>query len=361
MLKRHILILALTATNVIAKAQLVEVKSFGHNQPIGVAVAPDNNRLFVSFPHHQPFEFALAEIVDGKKYAYPNEEWNEYKPGEPKNHFMNVQALYADEKNCLWILDSAPKGSVQLTSESNNSVGYFKLIKIDLKSDQIIAVYTFDDLPKDKSALNDVTIDNLRGMAYLSDPGLKALVVLDLVSRKSRVVLKDDKSMLVTPGYTLRIDGVDVADSTGNAFVSNVNGIALTRDYNWLYYRAINQTKLYRLPVQLLADARYNDYELSQHIETVAETGVSHGMVADYKGNIFLSNSEQHSIQYVSPDKKVHTLVTDPQIIWPDSFAVGADGYLYFTCSQINRLPKYNFGKDKTDYPYLLFKVKLPK
>jgi sugar lactone lactonase YvrE len=341
-------------------AQLLQVVSFGDYQPIGVKLAPATNRLFVSFPHNEPFLYGLTEIVNGQPVPYPDTAWNEYKPDEPDSHFVNVQDLYTDDRNFLWVLDSAPAGGAAVIGNSTSSTGKFKLIKIDLSDNTVKRSYTFDDLPKDKSALNDVRVDNSKHLAYLSDPGLRAIVVLDLVSGKSRVVLKDDKSTIIEPGFVLHLDDKDVADLNGKPFTSAVNGIALTADDKYFYFRAINQTKLYRIPTVYLADANVSPADLSSKVEMVAETGVCHGMIADKKGNIYLSDSPDHAIQYVTPDGKVQMLVKDERIIWPDSFGIGTDGYLYFSCSQMNRLPKYNNGKDMVEYPFRVFKVKMP-
>jgi sugar lactone lactonase YvrE len=362
---KKLLIATLIMTTAIAakaqqSAQLMEVVSVGKNQPIGVKVAPNTNRLFVSFPHSEPFLYAVTEIVNGERVPFPNAEWNKYLPNEPESHFVNAQDLCIDDRNCLWILDSSPAGSAAVIGDANNTLGRFKLVKIDLIDNKVKRIYDFPDIPKDKSALNDVRIDNSRQLAYLSDPALHAIVVLNLNTGKSRVVLKDDKSTIVTPDFKLHVDGKDVIDQKGKPFTSNVNGIALTADNKWFYFRAINQTKLYRVATAYLADTILKDADLSAKVQMVAETGVCHGMIADTKGNIYLSDSPDHAIQYVTPNGKVHVLVKDSRIIWPDSMGIGSDGYLYFSCSQMNRLPKYNNGKDMVEYPYRVFKVKLP-
>ncbi|RFZ86038.1 gluconolactonase [Mucilaginibacter terrenus] len=341
--------------------KLIEVASFGQNQPIGVTVAPSSNRLFVSFPYHEPFLYGLTEIVDGKRVPYPDTAWNHHVLDNPDAHFVNVQDLYADDRNCLWVLDSAPAGGAAVIGNSKAKQGQFKLMKISLDDNAIKRIYTFDDLPKDKSALNDVCVDNSRELAYLSDPGLHAIIVLDLNTGKSRVVLQDDKATLAKPGLKLHLDGKDVVDAQGNPFVSNVNGIALSRDYKYFYFRAINQTKLYRIATDLLTNIKLSDAVLSKKVELAAETGICHGMISDQLGNVYLSDSPNHAIQYLSPDKKLHMLVQDDRIIWPDSFGIGNDGFLYFSASQMNRLPKYNSGEDKVAYPYAVYKVKLPQ
>lgn len=343
-------------------ARLEEVASFGKNQPIGVTVAPRSNRLFVGFPHKEPFLYGLTEIVQGKRVPFPDEEWNQYRPDQPDSHFINVQDLYTDDQNTLWVLDSAPGGGAAILGQNQQQpTGRFKLVQIDLETNRVRKVYPVNDIPTDKSALNDVCVDTGRQLAYLSDPGLRAIVVLDLKTGTSRVVLANDPATLAQPGFVLHLDGKDVVDQTGKPFVSNVNGIALTHDHRYFYFRAINQTKLYRIETRYLADPALKDAERSRRVETVAETGVCHGMIADANGIIYQTSSPDYSIKYVSPDRKVHTLVQDDRLSWPDSFGIGSDVYLYFSCSQMNRLPKYNDGVDKTAFPYRIYRVKLPR
>jgi hypothetical protein len=151
--------------------QLIEVASFGKNQPIGVAVAPKSNRLFVSFPRTEPYLYGLTEIVNGQRVPFPNADWNKVDTAQAETHFMSVQDLYADYQNNLWVLDSYPAGWVAVIGDGKKKEGKFKLLKISLDDNKVQRIYTFDDLPKDKIALNDMCIDNSRQLAYMSDPG----------------------------------------------------------------------------------------------------------------------------------------------------------------------------------------------
>jgi len=342
------------------KPQLEEVAEFGKNQPIGVAVQTSTNRVFVSFPHNEPFLYAVTEIKDGKRLPYPDEYWN--RQGTDAQHYNNAQDMYADDQGYLWVLDSKPAGDASVFGNGGKEkTGEFKLIQFDLKTNTEKKVYFFGGLPKDKSGLNDVRIDTQHQLAYLSDPALKAIVVLDLETDNVRIVLQDDSSTTATAGYNLKIDGVEMIDDKGKPFSSNVNGIALTKDNTYFYYKPINHDALYRIETKYLADAKLSAAELSSKIEKVAGTGVTHGLESDASGNIYYGDSPGHSINYVSPDGKIHTLVKDNRIIWPDSFGVGSDGYLYFSCAQLNRLPKYNKGEMKTEFPFRVFRVKMPQ
>lgn len=180
-----ILAIALLARTAGRAQSLTEVASFGKNQCIGTKVAPIGNRLFVSFPHHEPFLYALTEIIKGERVPYPDAAF--------QSRFRNVQDLWTDDQNQLWVLDSKPG--------STNTDGQFALYDFDLGQNKLLRVYNFEDLPKAKSALNDVRVDHLHGMAYLSDPGLCAIVVLNLKSGKTRLVLQNDPSTKADPHY----------------------------------------------------------------------------------------------------------------------------------------------------------------
>ena len=62
----------------------------------------------------------------------------------------------------------------------------------------------------------------------------------------------------------------------------------------------------------------------------------------------------------VTPGLKPHTWISSKDLIWPDTYSVSKDGYLYITTSQINKQPDYNDGINKRTSPYMVYKVKLP-
>src|SRR5690606_30579657 len=152
-------------------------------------------------------------------------------------------------------------------------------------------------------------------------------------------------------GYILHLDSTDVISTSGHPFSSNVNGIALTSDYHYFYYRAINQEHVYRIATGYLADTSLVDTELEKHVEDRGKVGVSHGMIADRQGNIYFSNSPDYAINYLTPEGEVLTLVHDERLSWPDSFGIGTDGFLYVTAAQLNRTTRYH-QTDRTVYPY---------
>ena len=339
--------------------QLEVAVDLGPFRPIGVSVT-SSNRLFVSFPKQtKNFQYALTEIIDGKPVPYPDIEWN--KTGIENSHFVNVQDIFVDAQDNLWVLDSKPSSAGSIFGDDEKpSQGQFELLKIDTKRDQIERIYSFDDLDKTKSGLNDMRIDGKKNLAYLSDPGQAAIIVLDLKTGKSRKALAGSRFTLADPEVILSYDGKDMRNENGKPFSSNVNGIALSHDFRYLYFKPINQTHLYCIATVVLADSTLTKQDLEAKVEDKGQVGITHGLLSDMNGNIYLTSSIDYSIKYLSPDGKLHNLVQDRRILWPDSMGIGEDGYLYFSCAQLFKDPQWNKGIDEVELPYYIFKIKLP-
>lgn len=333
--------------------------SFDPYRPIGVSVT-SNNRLFVSFPkQNKDYQYGLTEIKNGNRHPYPDAEWN--ISGSETIHFVNVQDIFVDALDYLWVLDSKPSSTGSIFGPSGTAtVGQFKLLKINTHTNQIERTYTFHDLDKAKSGLNDVRIDLEKNLAYLSDPGQAAIIILDLNTGNSRKVLENSPFTLADPELVISYSGVAMRNQEGKPFVSNVNGIALTHDFEYLYFKPINKNHLYRIATKYLADTALLQPELQHKVEDMGYVGVTHGLLADHNNNIYLTTSVDYSIKYLSPDGQLHTLVQDPRILWPDSLGIGGNGYLYFSCAQLSRDPQWNNGVNRVELPYHVFKVKVP-
>ena len=156
-----------------AASGLQEVASFPNDQVTGVAVSK-SGRVFVNFPNwSDDHTISVAEIVDGKPKPYPNETWN--TPGPASTHFICVQSVYVDGEDNLWILDpAAPK--MQETVKDGP-----KLVEVDLKTNKSVRIIPFEeDVAPKKSYLNDVRVDTNASVAFITDSGLGAIVVVDL-------------------------------------------------------------------------------------------------------------------------------------------------------------------------------------
>jgi sugar lactone lactonase YvrE len=196
-------------------------------------------------------------------------------------------------------------------------------------------------------------------MAYLTNSGTGGIVVLDLNSGKSRQVLQAHKSVHPDPAVKFMIDGHELKKQ-GQPVAFQSDGIALSPDRTYLYYKTIGDKKLNRIKTAALNDSTLTGQQLAGAVEDLGDFANTDGMIFDAKGNLYLGDPTTYSMIQITPDLKMHSWIKDERLIWPDTYTISTDGYMYISTSQINKQPEYNNGVNKRTRPYVVYKVKLP-
>ncbi|RYE28320.1 MAG: hypothetical protein EOP42_17210 [Sphingobacteriaceae bacterium] len=326
-------------------------------QLTGVAISK-SGRLFTNYPLWTPsiYKYALVEVLPGNKtQPYPDAAMNSWKPGENgKNKWVCVQAPYIDDQDVMWVIDPAAPKLDKVYQQSH------KLVKINLGTNKVERTYTFEGVADEHSYLNDVRVDTKRQFAYITNSGTGGIVVLDLKSGKARQLLQNHYSVHTDKDFKFIIDGKEMLQD-GQPVKFDSDGIALSPDGNWLYYKPLTDTKLYRIKTEFLRNDTLSGQKLKGYVEDLGKYVVTDGMEFDKKGNLYLGDPQNSSIVKISPDLKMTTLVQDARLIWPDSYSLSKDGaYLYVSCSQIQKTPEHNAGINKRTTPYAIYKIKLP-
>ena len=84
------------------------------------------------------------------------------------------------------------------------------------------------------------------------------------------------------------------------------------------------------------------------------------GLESDAQGRVYISDYEHDAIHRRNTDGSIDTLVSDPRILWPDTLTLASNGYLYFTCNQIERQAVFQKdGKDRRVLPYNIYRIKI--
>ncbi|PJJ67382.1 L-dopachrome tautomerase-related protein [Chryseobacterium geocarposphaerae] len=336
--------------------QLEEVFSDNTYQLTGVAVAKDN-RVFVNYPYWlDTHSYSVVEVKDGKPVPYPNAEWNSFKKGgDGQNKFVTVQSVVTDDKGFLWVVDAAGIGLGKVYQHSS------KVVKINLANNKIEKIYRFpENVVSEEVYINDIRVDNENGFAYLSNSNTGGIVVLNINTGDSRLVLANSPSVKSDPNYHFSPLGTELKKGDGSLLKVNSDGIALTPDNQYLYYKPLTDNRLYRIKTDLLRDFKTNEAVLNKNVEDLGKFATTDGMIFDKKGNLYLGDLEKNSIVKITPDLKMHTIIKDDEkLIWPDSYSISDDGYLYISNSQIQLMPWFHNGKEQFKKPFKVFKIKI--
>ena len=340
---------------------LQTVKAFEDNfRLVGIGVSADG-RVFATAPASQVRSiYSMVEVNPrtGEFKPYPDADWNKFdEQAKGGSEWISVQALWVDGRDHLWALDSSlPKVDQERLPP--------KLVAFDLSTNRIIRQYDFSGVVSAKDSLNDVRVDVVHNFAYLTNAGNKgSLVVLDLKTGKARQVLIGDRSTLADSKQHLMI-GKDVALRTdGTVAAIQADGIALSPDSQWLYYRPLTDHNYWRVPTAALRDDKLSDTDLARKVEYLGSSVLSGGLIMDKRGTLYAGDLEHGSVVAITRTPS-HTLATnvfvrDPaKLSWADGFAI-SQGYLYIADSHLwevafkNNLPRSG--------PFTILRAKLPE
>jgi sugar lactone lactonase YvrE len=316
---------------------LETVKAFGDDfRLVGIGVSA-KGRVFATAPSSNiRSRFSMVE-VDPKTGAiapYPDAAWNNFsEQGDGKSEWISVQALWVDKADHLWALDSS-------LSKVGQQRVLPKLVEFDLFTNRVIRQYDFKGVVSAADSLNDVRVDTLHDYAYLTNAGNKgSLVVLDLKSGQARQVLIGDRSTFADPSQHLMIGNEVALRPDGSPTAVQADGIALSPDAKWLYFRPLTDHNYWRVPTSALRDARLSEAELASKVEYLGSSVLSGGLIMDGKGTLYAGDLEHRTVVRLTltPDRKLRSkiFVSDPsKLSWADGFAIGS-GYLYIADSHL--------------------------
>lgn len=322
-------------------------------QLTGVAKEP-GGRLLVNYPRWSDiYKYAVVEATgDTTRVPFPDSVTNDWKPGQSgQQKWVCVQSVYVDDSARTWVLDpAAPKLK---TIQGSGA----KLVLMDRSTNKPARTYSFMKILPDSAYVNDVRVDVRKNVAYLTESKGGGIIVVDLKTGKMRRVLDKHPSTKSDPAFRFIIDGHELTKD-GRPAKFNSDGIALTPDGAWLYYKPLTDNKLYRIETNFLLDWTMADSALSNKVEDLGHFTTTDGMIFDKAGNLYLGDLQNNSIVQINNKHQMKLLLKDDRLIWPDSYSI-ADGYLYISCSQIQKQPEYNNGQNKRTSPYTVYRMKI--
>ncbi|MDB5919279.1 MAG: hypothetical protein JWR40_3513 [Massilia sp.] len=320
---------------------LEKVADFAH-QVTGVTVS-ERGRTFVNFPRWtEDSPISVAELMaDGSLRPYPNAEWNGWRNTRkdevsPGDHWVCVQSVVADRRGNLWVIDPAAPAQGVIVP------GGPKLVRIDLATNAVAQVIAFDErVALQGSYLNDIRFSRDGRFAFITDSGVRgAIVVVDLQAGTARRVLDGHPSTQPEKGVVVKADGKPLRRPDGRGVEFAADGIAISKDGQYLYWQAIKGVTLYRIPTRVLTDAGLSAAEVTAAVQPWGRNGVADGLlIARGTERMYVTAPEEDAVKVrdlaEGPGATPRLLVQDKRLRWPDTFSEGPDGTMYVTTSRI--------------------------
>eukprot|EP00698_Gefionella_okellyi_P012429 TRINITY_DN3342_c0_g1_i2.p1 TRINITY_DN3342_c0_g1~~TRINITY_DN3342_c0_g1_i2.p1 ORF type:complete len:441 (+),score=98.83 TRINITY_DN3342_c0_g1_i2:218-1540(+) len=276
--------------------------------------------------------------------AFPSWSWNTV--GDPAA-LQSVLGFEIDTQQRMWILD---QGKVNGLAAIPNSI---KLVIWDLVTNTLVKTHIFPQSVASLagSFMNDVVVDTTRGVAYMTDSGIPlndsypnpvdaALVVYDFNSNSSRRLLSSTVSTSVNESIWITINGAHVYLNT--PLRTGADGIALSCDFNTLWYCPMTSRTLWMIPTAALRDPHMTDDDLQRHVTMIGDKlSASDGLAATSDGHLLITAIERDGIlqtpyPYAPADLRISTLTSNPTtMIWPDTMGFGNGTKMYFVSNQL--------------------------
>lgn len=326
------------STNVFA-ADLSIVHQFDKQNPPGNIGVSESGRLFMSNHHFYGADNKIVEIKNnGKVVAYPNEAFSQ--------SLNPVLGVIVDKEGVLWMLETADE-----TTHNGRLIGW------DTKKNQLhqIVYLAAPVIPAD-SFLNDLAVDRDNEMVYITDTGAgynSALVVIDLKTGMAKRVLEG--TQFTQPEDTdIVINGKTVMMGDAPARIG-VNPITLDSKNKWLYFGAMNGTKLYRVKTDDLRNAKLSSKDLEKRVEIYADKPMSDGITIDENDNVYVTDLENNAVGYIGKDRQYKILHNSSELLsWSDGFATTANGKIFVTVNKLHKSPVLNQNKDESGNRYYI-------
>ena len=218
----------------------------------GISTTPEGRQFLLYARVDGSTGPTVVESIGNTTVPYPNLEWNSYNTSkDPSTHFVRINSQRIGPDGQLWIVDvgSPSFGEPVILPEGP------KLVAINVTSNEVSRIYPMGNVTLAQSLLDDVRFNPESGLAYLTDAGVPALIVLDIASGEARRVLENDVS--TRANMPVSAEGRLLRGGEGGFQHIYADQLEVSPDAMWLYYQSCDGG-MYRIETKYLDQAFYN-------------------------------------------------------------------------------------------------------
>ncbi len=342
------------------------------NQPelIEIAKSPDliwngavcNNgtgsRVFASVPGWLGPAPGVVEVFpDGSYKPFPGDHWNEWAEGkDPRNHFVDVNSIIPDGKGSLWVLDAAAPYFGKAIE------GAVKVVQLSIATGKTERVIMLD--PRMAHAGTRLAHMRFHGdHAFMGESKEGSFFVIDLRDSSYRRILVGHPYMRCDPDDVPVVEGRRILLQNGKSMYINNDLLDYRADPDVLHFMPLFGHRIYKTHVDAFKDPSLTDDQIASRISVACDVGGPWvaGLCRDRDGTWYLTDAENNGLRRLRPDSSGATemVVSRPDLVWPVTPSIDADGYVRFTATQLNRVPLFSGGPNLVQRPWHMFKVKV--
>lgn len=258
----------------------------------------------------------LNKVVerDGKAVLEPFPSWEANSLASP-DALRSVLGFEIDSRNRMWVLDMG-----WTAADKAAPAGGQKLVVIDLDTGRELRRFALDGVADAKgSFLNDLAIDEVNEVAYLTDSGVRgasdnptAIIVYDYRSGTARRVLDRDASTRNDPARPLVVQGAPVFTGDG----------------------------VYAAPTAVLRDPAASPASVAAAVRgPMRHGGGADGMSIDDRGRLYVTNLTLGRLELMDPvTGTTSTVAEGPGWNWLDTVGWDRQGRLLVSTNHLNQV-----------------------
>ena len=233
-----------------------------------------------------------------------------------------------------------------------------KLVQVDLTTNTVQHVYSLENVTLSSSLVDDVRFLPSAGLAFITDAGEPAIIILDLATGQAQRVLENDPSTKGAP-FPVSAEGKLLGNSMGGFEYIYADQHEVSPDGLYYYFQPCNGG-MSRISTSQLGAALYNSSLasiLSQYVRPYALTASSGGTAIDALGNVFVSDTDRQAVVKIAPNGTWTTFVQDERLLWVDAMWIDTQQRLWMPAAQLNRGEPFNNGSSFIQKPLFVYTI----
>lgn len=230
-------------------------------------------------------------------------------------NLQNCQSMIIDSKGLMYVIEVGRRNFYEPnpTKTVNGAPGVWI---INTETGEIQSQYYFPPsiASPNNSFVNDIVLDEQKQIAYLTDAwGSGGLIVynygLGLSRRYSGPSTAND------PNYVMIINGVNYGT---NQFTTPIDGIAITDDCKAIFYCAVQNVYLYRIPTSILNDFTKTTDDITASVEVIPGTKEPSDGMMYLNGVLYYGSLPESTYYALKISSKSTPDISESVGTWPD-------------------------------------------